>query len=85
MTSILTAKESFVKKLYRELSEITGQAPEAFQFDNFEHRDGKLYYRDKITPLTIRGGKLTLSMPGFLQIVMAGGRFPYEIWHVDST
>ena len=26
--------------------------------DNFELRDGKLYYRDKSTPLTIRRGKL---------------------------
>ena len=42
----------------RELSEETGQTPEAFHFDNFELRDGKLYYKDKSTPFTIRGGKL---------------------------
>ena len=44
--------------MYRELSEITGQNPDAFHFDNFELRDGKLYYRDKSTPLTIRGERL---------------------------
>ena len=45
-------KELFVEGLYRKLSETTGQTPEAFHFDYFELRDGKLYYKDKRTPLT---------------------------------
>ena len=49
-----------VKPLYHVLSEETGQTPEAFHFNDFELRDGKLYYRDKSTSLTIRGGKLRL-------------------------
>ena len=37
-------KESFVERLYQKLSEIQGQTPEAFHFDYFEIRDGRLYY-----------------------------------------
>ena len=48
--------EVLVEELYRELSEITCQIPEAFHFNDFKLRDRKLYYRDKIMPLTIRGG-----------------------------
>ena len=40
------------------LSKETGQTPEAFHFDDFELRDGKLYYKDKSTPLMIKGAKL---------------------------
>ena len=38
----------------------TGQTTEAFHFDDFEIRDRKLYYRDKSTSVTIKGGKLRL-------------------------
>ena len=51
-------KESSVEKSYHVLSKETGQTPEAFHFDNFELRDGKLYYKGKSTSLAIRGGKL---------------------------
>ena len=40
------------------LSEATVQIPEAFHFDYFEIRDGKLYYRDKRMPLMNKRGKL---------------------------
>ena len=36
------------------------RTPEVFHFDNFELRDGKLYYREKSTPLMIKVGKLRL-------------------------
>ena len=35
-------KKSFVEKLSWELSQETGETPEAFHFDNFELRDEKL-------------------------------------------
>ena len=41
--------------LYRKLSEITCQTPEAFHFDDFELRDGGLYYKGKGMPLMIGG------------------------------
>ena len=47
-----------VEGLYSKLTEITCQTPEAFHFDDFELRDGKLYYRNKSTPLMTEGGKL---------------------------
>ena len=40
-----------VEVLYGKLSERMCQTPEAFRFDDFKIRDGKLYYRDRITPL----------------------------------
>ena len=40
------------------LSEETGQTPEVFHFNNFELRDGKLYYKGKSRSIMIRGGKL---------------------------
>ena len=36
-----------IKALYHVLSENLGQTPEAFHFDDFELRYGKLYYRDE--------------------------------------
>ena len=35
-----------------------GQTPEEFHLDDFELKDGELYYKSKSIPLTIRGGKL---------------------------
>ena len=40
------------------ISKETGQNPEVLHFDNFELRNGKLYYKGKSTSLTIREGKL---------------------------
>ena len=40
------------------LSEITCQIPEAFHFDDFKFRDGKLYYKGKSTPLPDKQNKL---------------------------
>ena len=40
------------------LSGETGQTLEVFHFNNFELRDGKLYYKGKSKSLMIRGGKL---------------------------
>ena len=51
-------KEAQVEGLYRKLYEITGQTQEAFHFDDFEIKDGKLYYRDKTTPLTNKWNRL---------------------------
>ena len=51
-------KEGFVVGLYRKLSKSLGQTPEAFHFDDFEFRDGKLYYRDKSAPLMNKRGEL---------------------------
>ena len=36
-------KEAQVEGLYQKLSEETGQTPDAFHFDDFEIRDGRLY------------------------------------------
>ena len=52
-----------VEGLYQKLSGKTGQTPEAFHSDDFEIRDGKLYYRDKRTPLMNKQGKLKYSPP----------------------
>ena len=38
--------------------ESLGQTPNAFHFDDFEIRDGTLYYRDKSMPLTNKQGEL---------------------------
>ena len=35
-----------------------GKTSEAFYFDDFYLRNGKLYYKDKNEPLTKKGGKL---------------------------
>ena len=56
----MRAFKSTTLLLFRELSEITRQTPKAFHFDDFKLGDGKLYYRDKNMPLTIKGGKLRL-------------------------
>ena len=51
-------KEVWVEGLYRKLSRSLHQTPEIFHFNDFELRDGKLYYRDKSNPLTNNWGKL---------------------------
>ena len=47
-----------VKALHKMLFEGTGQTREALHFDNFELRDGELYYKGKSKSLMIKGGKL---------------------------
>ena len=51
-------KEALVKGLYGEQSERMRQTPEAFHFDDFKIRDGKLYYRDKTVPLMTKRNEL---------------------------
>ena len=43
------------EELYQKLSEITPQTAEVLHFNDFEFRDGKLYYRNKSMPLTKEG------------------------------
>ena len=52
--------KDYVKDLYKKLSESRGKTPEGFRFDDFELRDGKLYYKDKSKSLMTRGGELRL-------------------------
>ena len=47
-----------VEGLYQKLFKSMGQTPDAFRFDNFEIRDGKLYCRDKSAPLMNKRGEL---------------------------
>ena len=52
-------KEALVERLYGKLSERMGQTPEAFHFEDFQIRNGKLYYRDnKMTPLMNKWNEL---------------------------
>ena len=62
--------ESFVEELYLELSEETGQIPEAFHFDDFDLRDEKLYYKDNRSPH--KQNKLR-SVPAIAQILCEDG------------
>ena len=45
-------KKECVKGLYKILSESEGETPEAFHFDYFKLKDGKLYYIGKNESLT---------------------------------
>ena len=65
-----------VKALYHVLSEETGQTPEAFHFNDFKLRDGKLCYRDNSTSLMIKGGKLR-SFGEIAQILDKAGLLTY--------
>ena len=49
-----------VEGLYKKLSQKWARTSEVFHYNLFELRDGKLYFRDKIRPLTTREGKLRL-------------------------
>ena len=51
-TEVLT---EHIKALYHVLSENLGQTPEAHHFDDFELRNGELYYRNERKSLTIKG------------------------------
>ena len=43
-----------VEGLYEKLSQGKARTSEVLHFDLFELRDGKLYFRDKSTPLTTK-------------------------------
>ena len=45
-----------VEGLYQKLTEIKCHTPEEFHFDDFELRDGELYYKGKSMPLMIGEG-----------------------------
>ena len=47
-----------VEGLYEKLSQGKARTSEVLHFDLFELRDGKLYFRDKSTPLTTKNGGL---------------------------
>ena len=47
-----------VKGLYELLSQKLAKISEVFHYDLFDLRDGKLYFRDKIRPLTTIDGRL---------------------------
>ena len=47
-----------VEGLYEKLSQGKARTSEVLHFDLFELRDGKLYFRDKSTPLTATKGGL---------------------------
>ena len=50
--------KNHVEGLYKKLSQKWARTSEVFHYDLFELIDGKLYFRDKIRPLTTRDGKL---------------------------
>ena len=47
-----------VEGLYNKLSQKWARTSKVFHYDLFELRDGKLYFRDKSKPLTIKKGGL---------------------------
>ena len=58
------ALESFVKSLYRRISGNDDEAPGTINFHNFDLRNGQLYYKDNVNPLTTK--KQTLRAVGVL-------------------
>ena len=48
------ALESFVKSLYKRLSGSDDEPPGAINFHNFDLRNGQLYYKDNVNPLTTK-------------------------------
>ena len=53
-------KEELVKELYLKLFKHLSLTPEEFHFDDFELRDGKLYYKGMSKSLTKRRGELRM-------------------------
>ena len=47
-----------MSKLQLEIFKRSKELPEEFNYDNFELRDGRLYYNGKREPLTTKKGKL---------------------------
>ena len=58
------ALESFVKSLYRRISGSNDEPPGTINFCNFDLRNGQLYYKDNVNPLTTK--KRTLRAVGVL-------------------
>ena len=52
--------KNYVKDLYQWLSEKWVRTSEVFHFDDFELRDGELYYKGKSNPLMHGKGKLRM-------------------------
>ena len=48
------AFESFVKSLYRRISGSNDEPPGTINFYNFDLRNGQLYYKDNVNPLTTK-------------------------------
>ena len=48
------ALESFVKSLYKRLSGSDDEPPGTNNFHNFDLRNGRLYYKDNVNPLTTK-------------------------------
>ena len=48
------ALESFVKSLYKRLSGSDDEPPGMINFHNFDLRNGQLYYKDNVNPLTTK-------------------------------
>ena len=48
------ALESFVKSLYKRLSGSDDEPPGTINFYNFDLRNGQLYYKDNVNPLTTK-------------------------------
>ena len=52
------ALESFVKSLYKRLSGSDDEPPGTINFHNFDLRNGQLYYKDNVNPLTTKNWSL---------------------------
>ena len=50
--------ESFVKRLYKRLSGSDDEPPGTINFHNFDLRNGQLYYKDNVNPLTTKKWEL---------------------------
>ena len=50
------ALESFAKSLYKRLSGSNNEPPGTISFHNFDLRNGQLYYKDNVNPLTTKNG-----------------------------
>ena len=48
------ALESFVKSLYKRISGSDNEPPGIINFQNFDLRNGQLYYKDNVNPLTTK-------------------------------
>ena len=48
------ALKSFVKNLYKRLSGSDDEPPGTVNFHNFDLRNGQLYYKDNVNPLTTK-------------------------------
>ena len=56
--------EGYVKSLYRRIFGTNNEPPGTISFHNFDLRNGQLYYKDNVNPLTTK--KWTLRVVGVL-------------------